>query len=303
MSQAKRRSTNRGYNTKANTYRQARLQASRQMDTQTSHTTSGSILATIAGIAMALLVVAGFALIGIIGHSKGTATASGGGPGTVPAGYGSLNHPKGPCGNAGQAACAAAQPNWFSTSSASPAAVAAAIAGSSDYRSMQAQYGYVALDTPALVHAYDAHTGIAYYDSNHWVVSVRNAAGMRCGLFDFVYDAAHQRLRFSSFGVITPADPHAQQAFPYISQSQAITVLSSERKLGVKGGTQPELIFFPIDPNYPILTSPVHKWAGGGNSPMFPMWDITGSDGNSYFIGTDLHTHTRSQLPIATTQP
>src|SRR5579884_2040 len=302
MSQAKRRSTYRSYHTKANVYQKARLQASRQLDTHSSHNGSGSIIATIAGVALALLVVAGFVLIGIIGHGKGTATASGG-SGTVPVGYGSLNHPKGPCGNAGQAACTAAQPNWFSISSPSPAAVAAAIAGSSDYLSMQAQYGYVALDTPALVHAYAAHTGIAYYDSDHWVVSVRNAAGMRCGLFDFVYDAAHQRLRFSSYGVITPADPHAQQAFPYISQSQAIAVLSSERKLGVKGGTQPELIFFPIDPSYPILTSPAHKWAGGGNSPMLPMWYITGSDGNSYFIGTDLHTHTRSQLPIATTQP
>ncbi len=217
MSQTKKRSTNRSYHTKANIYQKARLQASRQPDTHGSHSGSGSIIATIAGVALALLVVAGFVLIGIIGHGKGTATASGGGSGTVPVGYGSLNHPKGPCGNAGQAACTAAQPNWFSTSSASAAAVAAAIAGSSDYLSMQAQYGYVTLDTPALVHAYAAHTGIAYYDSDHWVVSVRNAAGMRCGLFDFVYDAAHQRLRFSSYGVITAADPHAQQAFLTVS--------------------------------------------------------------------------------------
>ena len=303
MSQPKRRSTRRGYLTKANTYRQARLQASRSPETPGNRITSGSILATIAGIGLAIFVVAGFVLIGIIGHEKGTATASGGGPGTAPAGYGSLNHPKGPCGNAGQAACPATQPDWFSITSASPTAVATAIAGNRDYRSMQAQYGYISLDTPALVHAYAAHTGIAYYDSDHWVVSVRNAAGMRCGLFDFVYDAAHQRLRFSSYGVITAADPHAQQAFPYISQSQAITVLSSERKLGVKSGTQPELIFFPIDPNYPNLSSPVHKWAGGGNSPMLPMWYITGSDGSSYFVGADLHTHTRSQLPIATGQP
>lgn len=42
------------------------------MDTQTSHTTSGSMLATIAGIGLALIVVLGFVLIGIIGHEKGT---------------------------------------------------------------------------------------------------------------------------------------------------------------------------------------------------------------------------------------
>lgn len=298
MSQQKRRTSRRGNNTKTSMYRQA----STRLDTSTSRV--GSILATSAGIGLALIVVLGFVLIGIIGHEKGstTNTASGGG-GTVPAGYGSLNHAKGPCGNAGQAACPAPQPNWFSITSTSPTSIAAAIAGSIDYRSMQGQYGYVALDTPALVHAYDAHTGIAYYDSDHWVVSVRNAAGLRCGLFDFVYDRANQRLRFSSFGVITPVDPHSKQSFPYISESTALTVLNGERKMGVKAGTQPELIFFPIDPSYPNLSSPVHKWAGGGNSPMLPMWYVVGADGNSYFIGTDMHTHTFSQLPIAKGQP
>jgi hypothetical protein len=303
MSQAKRHTENRGHNLKQRKYQQTRLQTSGQLDTHNSRSTSGSILATIFGIGLALVVVLGFVLIGIIGHEKGTATASGGGPGTVPTGYGSLNHPKGPCGNAGQAACPQAQPNWFPIASGSIASVAAAITGSNDFLSMQAQFGYASLDTPALVHAYDAHTGIAYYDSDHWVVSVRNAAGLRCGIFDFVYDPTHQRLRFSSYGVITSTDPHAQQAFPYISSSKAIAVLNSERKLGVKTGMQPELIFFPIDPNFPNLSSPVHKWAGGGNSPMAPMWYIVGSDGSSYFIGTDLHSHTQSQLPIAKGQP
>jgi hypothetical protein len=303
MSQSKRRTTNRSNYTKAGTYRQAKSRTSRQGDTHTSSSTPGSILATIAGIGLALLVVLGFVLIGIIGHEKATTTASGGGPGKVPAGYGSLNHAKGPCGNAGQAACPAAQADWFSITAASPTGVAAAIAHSLDYLSMQAQYGYVALDTPALVHAYDAHTGIQYYDSDHWVVSVRVAHGLRCGLFDFVYDRTHQQLRFSSFGIITPSDPRSKQPFPYISESTALTVLSNERGMGAKIGIQPELIFFPIDPSFPNLSSPVHKWAGGGNSPMLPMWYIVGSDNNSYFVGTDLHTHPLSQLPIAKGQP
>ncbi len=178
-----------------------------------------------------------------------------------------------------------------------------AIAHSDDYVSMQPQFGYVSLDTPTLVHAFDAHTGNSYYDDDHWVVSVRDAAGTRLGVFDFVYDRTGQRLRFSSFGVLNTPDPHSRQAFPYIPASVAIAQLQKQRHVGVVPGTQPELIFFPIDPNFPILTSPSHKWAGGGNSAMNPMWLIVGSDGQSYFIGTDLVVHVQKDLPVAKGQP
>lgn len=273
-------------------------------------TTSGneqppkSLAATLSGLGLLAILILGFAFIVIMGHSRSTTvTASGGSSGKVPAGYGSLNHAKGPCGNTGQAVCPATQPDWFPVASESPSAVAVAITSSSEYLSMQAQYSYTAMDIPALVHAYSAHTGIAYYDNDHWVVSVRNAAGLRCGLFDFVYDRANHRLRFSSYGVITASDPHTHQAFPYISSAQAVSVLQSERKKGVRRGSQPELIFFPIDPNFPVLTSPVHKWAGGGNSPMNPMWSMVGTDGNSYFVGIDQHVHNQSELPITKGQP
>jgi hypothetical protein len=159
------------------------------------------------------------------------------------------------------------------------------------------------LDTPALVYAYGAHTGMDYYDDDHWVVSVRDATGMRCGLFDFVYDRSHQRMRFSSYGVLTPEDPHARQAFPYITSPLALSLLQSQRKLGLRPGAQAELIFFPIDPSFPVLTSPVHKWAGGGNSAMNPMWHLPASDGRDYFVGANLALYTQQDLPIAKGQP
>src|SRR5205085_1378361 len=152
-------------------------------------------------------IVLGLAFMFIIGHGSGIASASSGPGGSVPAGYGSLNHPKGPCGNAGQATCSAVDPGWFAVPSSSPDGAAAAIASSREYVSMQGRFGYAAMDTPALVHAYDAHTGNAYYDDDHWVVSVRDASGLRSGIFDFVYDRAHARMRFSSYGVLTPEDP------------------------------------------------------------------------------------------------
>ncbi len=293
--QAVRRSTAQKYS--GTKYRSGQVRGER------SQRPGGTIIAIGASLGMVALFVLGFALLTTLGRGSSVVSASGGPVSHVPAGYGSLNHAKGPCGNAGQMSCPAADPGWFSVSSASPNSVATAIASSPDYVAMQGHYDYVALDTPALVHAYDTHTGNDYYDDDHGVVTVRDASGMRCGIFDFVYDRAHGRMRFSSYGIITPQDAHAGQAFPYISATTAITQLQHQSGLSTLAGTQPELIFFPIDPNFPYLTSSVHNWRGGGNSAMNPMWHIIGSDRHDYFVGADLNVHVTAELPIAKGQP
>ena len=270
-----------------------------------STSSSGAVFSTLAAFGIVLVLVLGFAFIAMIGHGSNntTSTASGGGSGNVPTGYGSLNHAKGACGNAGQTQCPAVDPGWVPVSSESPDVVAAAITASRDYAGIVKQYGCASLDTPTLVHAYDAHTGNSYYDDDHWVVSARAKSGMRCGLFDFVYDRTHQRIRFSSYGVLTPQDPHARLAFPYVSSSAALAQLQSRRHLGVMAGTQPELIFFPIDPSFPYVNSSAHKWVGGGNSAMNAIWHLVGTDRHDYFVGTDLNVYIQSDLPIAKGQP
>lgn len=262
----------------------------------------GRKLATFFSVGLGMVILAGLMLIIVIGRGSSAATASGGGPG-VPAGYGSLNHPKGPCGNAGQSSCAAPNPGWFAISAETPTAAASAIAGSKDFLGIAAQYGCPTLDTPVLVYSYAAHTGMDYYDDDHWVVSVHDSTGMRCGLVDFVYDRFHMRMRFSSFGVLTAQDPHSRQVFPYVSASVAVAQLRSQRSLAPLSGVALKLIFFLIDPSFPYLNSPTHKWAGGGNSAMNPMWHMVGTDGHDYFLGEDLRVYTGTNLPIAKGQP
>jgi len=253
---------------------------------------------------MTIVLVIGLAFLIIIGHGGNTVNASGGNPaGNVPPGYGSLNHAKGTCGNVGQAPCPAADPGWFAVKSESPQAVALAISGSNQFIMMKGRYGYATTDMPAMIHAYGARTGNDYYDDDHWVVSVRDVTGMRRGIFDFVYDRVHQRMRFASYGVLTAQDANSRQAFPYISSSTALARLQSKLKLQLMAGKQPELIFFPIDPNFPVLTSPVHKWSGGGNSPMEPIWHMVASNGTDYFVGLDMNVYTHTNLPIAKGQP
>ena len=264
----------------------------------------GTMISTTIILGVVVLFALGFGFLVAVGHGGSAASASSSGSAVnVPAGYGSQNHAKGPCGNAGQAACPAVNPDWFAVPAASSNVVATAIAASKEYSGMQGRYGYVAMDTPTLVHAFDAHTGNEYYDNDHLVVTVQDASGLRCGIFDFVYDQTHTHMRFSSYGVITPEDTYARQAFPYIASPVALAQLQHIRGLNVMAGTRPELIFFPIDPSFPSLTSPVHKWSGGGNSPMSPMWYITGTNGQNYFVGTDLHVYGQAELPVAKGQP
>ncbi len=152
--------------------RQTRPHIREQLVKQEKLTAKGAIFSTLVGIGMVVFVVVGFALIAVIGHAGNghTATASGGGSANPPVGYGSLNHPKGVCGNAGQAACTTVGPGWFSIGTESPSEIAAAITKSRDYASIVSHYGCASLDTPILVHADGAHTGNSYYDDDHWVV-------------------------------------------------------------------------------------------------------------------------------------
>lgn len=206
---------------------------------------------------------------------------------------------RGTCGNAGQPTCPV-DPGWFSIAAESSSAVMASItSGSREFEMLKGQFGYVSMDTPILVHHYGPHTGIDYFDDGHWVVSVRNNAGQRCGIFDFVYDRTLHRMRFSAFAQLMPGDARGPYAFPYISLQKAIGQLLLQRHITVMLGRQPELIFFPIDPEWRDPHSPVHNWTGSGQSPMEPMWHLVGSDGHDYFMGADLHIHIASDLPIA----
>src|SRR2546423_5637980 len=99
----------------------------KQVSFQSPKENRARVFALTCGLGLALAVVLGLALMVFIGHGGNIASASGGGPTSGPGGYGSLNHPKGPCGNAGQAPCSAVDPGWFPITSTSPTVVATAI--------------------------------------------------------------------------------------------------------------------------------------------------------------------------------
>lgn len=242
------------------------------------------------GIAFILILSVVFVVVA--GHE---ANASGG---THPSSTVVRNY-KGFCGNPGQPVCSPPDPRWFTIISDSPDVIAKAIVNCSDFTMLKSRYGNALVDTPVLVHSFGPRTGIQWYDDDHWVVSTRNISGKEVGILDFVYDRSHHRLRFSSFAVLGQQNPTAYKAFPYISQLIATAQLKRQRKLNLQTGTQPELIFFPIDPQWRNLSSPVHLWSGGGDAPLDPVWYIVGSDKHNYFVGADLKVYTQKELPFA----
>jgi hypothetical protein len=253
-----------------------------------SHRQPATSVSVQSGLVVGIVLLCALLLVCGVGKSM-AATRS------LPPGPGTLNHPKGWCGQQEQPACRL-DFGWLPVASEQPDEIARVMMSSSGYAMLQKSTGYFTLDTPVRVHSLNTHTGIAYYDLDHWIASARSTTGMRVGLFDFVYDAPYKRIRFSSFGVIQSQDAHAHMAFPYIMGNQALARLQAQPGVHMLAESQPELVFFLIDPRYNDLRSKKYRWYGGGNSPMNPLWHIAGVAGNDYFVGSDLHTYTKSMV-------
>src|SRR5438128_836911 len=102
MSRISKRASRRGVINHARTGPKHRSMphTSMQVGAHSKFRTSGTMLATTFGLGLAVAIVLGLALLVIIGHGGKAASASGGGSSSgIPVGFGSLNHPKGPCGN------------------------------------------------------------------------------------------------------------------------------------------------------------------------------------------------------------
>ena len=237
------------------------------------------------GMVVGIILLCALVLVCGVGKSRASTNVS------LPPGPGSLNHAKGWCGQHGQPACRS-NPGWLSAPSEQPGKIVHVMMSSPEYAMLQKRAGYATLDTPVRVYSLHINTGIAYYDMDHWVASARSKTGTRVGLFDFVYDAAYKRLRFASFGVISPGDVHAHMAFPYVMGTQVLAKLQRLPGIHLLTVSQPKLVFFQIDPRYRDLSSNKYRWYGGGDSPLNPLWYVAGGAGNAYFVDPNLHTYT-----------
>lgn len=153
-------------------------------------------------------------------------------------------------------------------------------------------------DTPVLV--LPATMGNSNGDDNlpHYVVRA-SINGVRMVTYDYTYDPATHMLKSGPIGGSVPNDPGYGKPFPWygVSASAAITTLHTSRGLALAATTQPQLVFFGLNP---AVMNPAHplKWFAGGESDGDPIWRLKGGDGKLYFVGIDGHVYTPSQLPI-----
>ncbi|HKT37585.1 MAG TPA: hypothetical protein VJR48_04390, partial [Ktedonobacterales bacterium] len=145
------------------------------------------------------------------------------------------------------------------------------------------------LGTPLLVRGL-APQGIAIAD--YYVLPIMDAHGVITDIGEFELNVTHTALRFA-------ATTSFDGRYPIVRQSPgaAITAVRVQRHVAMKPGTQPYLVFFPIDA-YDLETGKV-VWKAGGLWPGEPLWLVPGSDGQNYLYGNDGKVYAQREIPMS----
>lgn len=133
----------------------------------------------------------------------------------------------------------------------------------------------------------------------HFVIRA-SVNGVRMITYDVTYNPSLKEIGDLTFGGDPPNSTHYNKAFPFegVSASAAVATLHNARGLAIAAGTQPQFVYFALNPN---AVNPAHptKWFGGGESPEDPIWRLKGSDAQLYFVGVDGHLYLPKDLPVA----
>lgn len=209
-------------------------------------------------------------------------------------------------GNARSPQPAAATPDWVSLRSTAPTDVQNAARSSRTFQAALAapqtgighELNVGTLGAPVLVHVYHPTNGA----TDVWVIPVMDpsAPGAHIvALLDFAYDAAHARMRATTFaGPFQPGDPEYGQPFPRASANQAMAKFSAARAGLAAPAGQPELIYFSANLDKITGPNPTLHWTGGGQFPDLAVWRIS-SGGADYLVGIDGQVYSASQAPLA----
>ncbi len=148
------------------------------------------------------------------------------------------------------------------------------------------------LETPILVRALQAPGSIVMPD--YYIIPIDNAAGQVVGAAQLELNASHTSVQVTSIATYTSPHPHGQISL--VAKSAALTDLSNQRRVALRSGAQPQLVYIPIDAS--ALETGQVIWNGGGTSPTDPVWLIPGADGLNHIVGADGHAYDLSSVPV-----
>ncbi len=194
-------------------------------------------------------------------------------------------------------------PTWVAVKSSQPSDILAAARATTTFQNVmtaQTPLGNAlrsgTLGTPVLVHAYRPTPGML----DTWVIPVLHGSDAHVvALLDFAYDSGQQRLHATAFsGPFAPGDPEYGQPFPRLSMQNALSQAQSKRNIAEMAGTQPQLVYFPVDLDKTVGPQATVHWTGGGAFADQAIWLLHGADGKDYLLGNDGQVYTPAQLPL-----
>jgi hypothetical protein len=148
------------------------------------------------------------------------------------------------------------------------------------------------LEAPVLVRALQTPGSVVMPD--YYIIPIDNAAGKMVGAAELELNASHTSIQVTSIVTYTSAHTHGQVS--HIAKSAALKDLSSQRRVALRSGAQPQLVYIPIDAA--ALETGAVAWNGGGTSPTDPVWLIPGADGQNHIVGADGHAYEMSSVPV-----
>ncbi|HEY7340627.1 MAG TPA: hypothetical protein VH591_07090 [Ktedonobacterales bacterium] len=186
-----------------------------------------------------------------------------------------------------QPACPRPAIQWAPLRSESPADVLAAAECTAMFQSARHSndpigmaLGTGTIGQPVLVAPYASGTLM----TTAWVIPVDSPVGYPSAMLEFVYDRPNHRLRAGSFMAVSNNMFYTSHHFPYISATQAVSLVWQARHVSLMADRSPELVYFYGSDHLAVITGKAEAWTEGGDVTIDPMWRVPGADGRWYYV-------------------
>lgn len=123
-------------------------------------------------------------------------------------------------------------------------------------------------------------------------------------MLEFVYDQPNHRLRAGSFMAVGNSMFYTSRPFPYISATQATSLVWQSRHVSLMAGRTPELVYFFGPDHAAVITGTALPWTYGGDVDIDPMWRVPCADGHWYYVTPhDLRVRVAGDFPMSVGNP
>jgi hypothetical protein len=188
---------------------------------------------------------------------------------------------------------------WFSINSGSAADIVSAAKCTDMFQSALQGNDLISnalqngtLGTPVLVKPYRQDVGMAQF----WVVPVVASNTHPLALLTFFYNPRTHLIHEGEFDAVTGDMFYASHAFPAVTATDAVAMVSIAQHVTAVQGQQPELIYFPGDFAHKKVGP--NAWHAGGTAVIDPIWRVPGTDGSWHYVDHDGSTHMNTDLPV-----